>query len=937
MIIVESSREAYALTDRLSEGRTEVYLCQSSTDRYICRLFADAAGSGSAFREFLYGKPSPYLMRLLDDGVNEIRGRNRAFEIYEYLEEGTLTARVPFSEEIVRDKIIPEINEAVHAMHEAGFLHRDIKPDNLYQDKNHYKLGDFDVSVKMQANGTYSDAALALTPGYVPAEVLGSGTYSPASDYYAFAVTIYYLLTGKQIYDGLTPDEIMARTRSGVPGNFYGVSPHMASLLEGLTVQDPRYRWGFNEVKAWLDGAAVPVFRYGQDRQLLDPPYRLTLAETCRSLRELAGAMMRHPREAQEHLYGGYIADSLRTQYQHISNALTDLVKNHFPKARRAGLATAIHLLNPDMKDLYWDGTLYHSFREVLDEFQNQAASNQLDESFEEMLGSGILSSFYAQSFSPDDLSVMRVIERQARSEPMDAACALLTELSPAPCYQTSSGEKAADISEYIDILARSDNLSSRLYEDFNKHYFRFWMKARGYQDKMTEWLNFFYKDGRVRRDSRIIANTAQFLSRLCPQKEFVLRGFVRADVQSGPEYWISQHLDLYDMDDMIADIIRENFDSAVINEDMSIRELLKKQNEMREHMLDLSRDFLNNIWLYQHGIFSHLEYRITSRHPEAYFIEDEENRFVPAGWMMERKDSMAQKLIDAGFAVMNDTAVAEIEKFGSRVHTWAVKSRAACQEKSDQKSYPGIAGGIAAALVTLIVMWCLARLSSKYLQGAAPLLIGGFALSFLAALTLVYGAVTRFSRLRIWRRMNQSEKYLEEIVAQGNDIAGRIAGDKGTWPAEILPAKHNLDAGAQKERAYCGYLAAKDTLSNKMAGMYVFIVLSLAVLFGGLYMDGHIDPAKGNFPAQVAGLFSAPEESGGHKADGKDVRIVSVSSARLRSGPGKDTETISSYPRGTEVTLTGSSQSDGQYDWYEVSTPDGSVGWMREDMLKQN
>ncbi|MBQ4045515.1 MAG: SH3 domain-containing protein, partial [Lachnospiraceae bacterium] len=66
-----------------------------------------------------------------------------------------------------------------------------------------------------------------------------------------------------------------------------------------------------------------------------------------------------------------------------------------------------------------------------------------------------------------------------------------------------------------------------------------------------------------------------------------------------------------------------------------------------------------------------------------------------------------------------------------------------------------------------------------------------------------------------------------------------------------------------------------------------------------------------------------------------KDVRIVSVSSARLRSGPGKDTETISSYPRGTEVTLTGSSQSDGEYDWYEVTTPDGSVGWMREDMLK--
>ena len=74
---------------------------------------------------------------------------------------------------------------------------------------------------------------------------------------------------------------------------------------------------------------------------------------SCSSLRELAQALCRYPEEGRQHLYDGLLSDSLRRQYQHLSNALSDLTVNHFPHARNAGLTGAVHLIDPSMEGFF--------------------------------------------------------------------------------------------------------------------------------------------------------------------------------------------------------------------------------------------------------------------------------------------------------------------------------------------------------------------------------------------------------------------------------------------------------------------------------------------------------------------------------------------------------------------------------------------------------
>ena len=102
--------------------------------------------------------------------------------------------------------------------------------------------------------------------------------------------------------------------------------------------------------------------------------------------------------------------------------------------------------------------------------------------------------------------------------------------------------------------------------------------------------------------------------------------------------------------------------------------------------------------------------------------------------------------------------------------------------------------------------------------------------------------------------------------------------------------------------------------------------------------MDGSISFDRGNAISQITSLFEKKDGETKHNADkaGSTTYTVSVSSARLRSGAGTSYEVLNSYERGTEVEATGKTQSDGSHTWYQVTTPDGTTGWMRDDTISR-
>ena len=142
--------------------------------------------------------PLVYDTRQLDDGYFVFEEYVDGLTVAEVLETGVYTYRGA-------KKVISDVCDALGVLHERGFIHRDVKPENILISKDGtVKLVDFNASRTVDP-GKRSDTVKLGTLGYAPPEQYGISQSDPRSDIYALGVLLNVMLTGRHPSDVLAP------------------------------------------------------------------------------------------------------------------------------------------------------------------------------------------------------------------------------------------------------------------------------------------------------------------------------------------------------------------------------------------------------------------------------------------------------------------------------------------------------------------------------------------------------------------------------------------------------------------------------------------------------------------------------------------------------------------------------------------------------------
>ncbi|HEX8509716.1 MAG TPA: protein kinase, partial [Propionibacteriaceae bacterium] len=107
-------------------------------------------------------------------------------------------------------EIIEPVLSALACAHEAGLVHRDVKPENvLISDRGQVKVADFGLAKAISAQtSTATQGLLIGTVSYLPPELVLSGRADARSDVYSTGVVLYELLTGQKPHTGETPIQV---------------------------------------------------------------------------------------------------------------------------------------------------------------------------------------------------------------------------------------------------------------------------------------------------------------------------------------------------------------------------------------------------------------------------------------------------------------------------------------------------------------------------------------------------------------------------------------------------------------------------------------------------------------------------------------------------------------------------------------------------------
>jgi serine/threonine-protein kinase len=181
-------------------------------------------------RECLVGRQvsHPHLISILAAGVSEAP----YFVVMPWLAGRTLADQLSRQSPVDPPSafwIARQVAEAVGALHESGWMHGDIKPENVFcSPEGHTTLLDLGFARRADRIEKSLERCVTGTWNYMSPEVAaGTMRVDARSDLYSLGVVLFEMLTGRMPFEGRTPEDMARQHREARP-------PQLEPLVSSL-------------------------------------------------------------------------------------------------------------------------------------------------------------------------------------------------------------------------------------------------------------------------------------------------------------------------------------------------------------------------------------------------------------------------------------------------------------------------------------------------------------------------------------------------------------------------------------------------------------------------------------------------------------------------------------------------------------------------------
>lgn len=363
----------------VTSGEADLYLCKYDDEEYVAKVYKRQMAIKQEVIDKLLTIDSPYVAKLYETG--DYNGF--PVEILPYYYNGSLQGK-QFNEDKLLKTIIPDINEGLKALHDAGIIHKDLKPSNimLNDDGETVSIIDFGISSAIEGDNTILVTKTGMTFEYSAPETF-KGIYYEGSDYYSFGITLFELFCGYVPYANMQPEELeqyILVQKLNYPDD---MSPLLQDFISALTYPDitsrnnkenPNRRWTYDEVNRWLNGEnlVIPGEGIGNVGKGALPAFEF-MGEEITDPSRLVKAFAENWQEGMKQVFRGNVTSYFRTCNQEIMRKCQAAEEEARTENGKDDIIywKLLYQIDPKLKGFYWKGQTFESIaafgRDVLD------------------------------------------------------------------------------------------------------------------------------------------------------------------------------------------------------------------------------------------------------------------------------------------------------------------------------------------------------------------------------------------------------------------------------------------------------------------------------------------------------------------------------------------------------------------------------------------